>query len=244
MRYAILGDIHANLTALLAVLDRIDRENVDRILSVGDVVGYGPSPAACIEILRERAAFVVKGNHDAACVGEMDDRYFNNYAREAVRWTRAILSADHRDWLVELPMTRTFEHCELAHGSIFQPEMFSYTQTPPDADPSLDKMTRPVGFVGHTHIPVILWRLTRNPTRTVYNFETQADLRNAHRSLVNVGSVGQPRDEDPRAAYAIFDSELALVTIERVEYDIHREAELSERAGLPRVLADRLFLGV
>jgi diadenosine tetraphosphatase ApaH/serine/threonine PP2A family protein phosphatase len=244
MRYAILGDIHANMTALKAVLAEIDGVGVDRILSVGDVVGYGPSPGACIDELRRRGAFVVKGNHDAACVGELDDRYFNNYAREAIRWTRSTLDRSYRNWLAELPMAREFEHCELAHGSLFQPEMFSYTQTPPDADPSLDKMTRPVAFVGHTHVPVILWRRADSPQRTEYNFDVEVDLHEAHRSLVNVGSVGQPRDEDPRAAYAVFDSESATVSIDRVDYDIHREAALSIDAGLPRVLADRLFLGV
>ena len=244
MKYAILGDIHANVTALDAVLAEIDAVGADCILSVGDVVGYGPSPADCIERLRDRGVFVVKGNHDAACVGELDDRYFNNYAREAVRWTRSVLDAATREWLRELPLTRTFEHCELAHGSFFQPEMFAYTQTPPDADPSLDRMTRPVGFVGHTHVPIVLWRTNASPQHTEYNFEVAIDLSEAHRSLVNVGSVGQPRDEDPRAAYALFDSDADEVRIERVDYDIHREAALSNEAGLPRVLADRLFLGV
>lgn len=244
MKYAILGDVHANQTALLRVLEEIEREAVSKILSVGDVVGYGPSPRECIELLQERGVEVVLGNHDAACAGELDDRLFNNYARVALRWTRKAIGRMERNWLRALPLTRRLEHCEVAHGSFFQPERFHYTQTPQDADPSLDRLVHPAGFVGHTHVPIALQRRKGGVRASDYILESEFAIPGDAQCLVNVGSVGQPRDEDPRAAYCIFDSEERSVAIRRVAYDIHREAELSKQAGLPRVLADRLFLGV
>ncbi len=244
MRYGILGDIHSNLTALETVLGCLEQERVDRILSVGDVVGYGAAPSQCIALLREVGAHVVLGNHDAACVGRLDDVYFNNYARAAVAWTREVLSCDEMEFLHDLPLTLHEEHCSVAHGTLYRPELFDYIQSPTDADPSLDVMPLPVCFVGHSHVPVTLLRMRDDPTRTAYTAESEIDVEEAYRALVNVGSVGQPRDEDSRTAYAIYDSDLGKVWIRRVEYDIDVEAQRIRDAGLPHMLADRLYLGV
>lgn len=244
MKYGILGDIHSNLSALQAVLSCFEKESVDRIISVGDVVGYGAAPRECIELVRSVDAIVVKGNHDAACVGEIDIRYFNNYARDAVRWTQGVLTDKDCEWLAALPLTTDLDHCSVGHGTYHRPELFDYIQGPTDADPSLDAMFLPVCFVGHTHVPVTLMRLKDDPLRTAYTVDTEIDLAESIRVLVNVGSVGQPRDEESRAAYAIFDSEKGRVWIRRAKYDIEREAHRIRAAGLPGVLADRLFLGV
>jgi diadenosine tetraphosphatase ApaH/serine/threonine PP2A family protein phosphatase len=244
MRYGILGDIHANLSALRAVLDRLQTERVDRVISVGDVVGYGAAPRECIALVRDIGAVVVKGNHDAACVGEIDVRYFNNYARDAVRWTQSVVSESDCQWLASLPMIADLDHCSVGHGTYHRPELFDYIQSTTDADPSLDAMVLPVCFVGHTHVPVTLMRLKDDPLRTAYTIDAEIDLSESTRALINVGSVGQPRDEDPRAAYAVYDSELDRAWIKRVAYDIDEEARRIRNAGLPSVLADRLFLGV
>jgi len=244
MKYGILGDIHGNLSALRAVLDRLRAEGVDHLVSVGDVVGYGAAPRECIALLREAGATVVLGNHDAACIDRLDTLYFNPYAQAAVEWTRQELSGDDRDWLLSLPLVQHLEHCSVAHGTLHQPELYDYIQSPRDADPSLDVMPLPVCFVGHTHVPVTLLRLRDDPTRTAYTMDTEVDLEVAHRALVNVGSIGQPRDEDARAAYAVFESGASRVSIRRVEYDIEREARRIRDAGLPSVLAERLYLGV
>jgi predicted phosphodiesterase len=244
MKYGILGDIHSNLSALQAVLACFERERVDRVISVGDVVGYGAAPRECIELVRSLDAIVVKGNHDAACVGEIDIRYFNNYARDAVRWTQSVLDEDERSWLASLPYTADLVDCCVGHGTYHRPELFDYIQSTTDADPSLDAMTLPVCFVGHTHVPVALMRLKDDPLRTAYTVDTEIDVAESLRVLVNVGSVGQPRDEEPRAAYAVYDSDAMRVWIRRTEYDIEREAQRIRAAGLPTVLADRLFLGV
>jgi diadenosine tetraphosphatase ApaH/serine/threonine PP2A family protein phosphatase len=194
--------------------------------------------------VREKGVLVVKGNHDAASVGEIDLLYFNNYAREAVRWTQSVITERDGRWLAALPYTLDLEACSVAHGTYYRPELFDYIQSPTDADPSLDAMVRPVCFVGHTHHPVTLLRPKDDPLRTFYCGDAEVDIGEATRALVNVGSVGQPRDEDPRAAYAVFDAEVERVWIKRVPYDIEREAHRIRSAGLPSVLADRLYLGV
>jgi predicted phosphodiesterase len=244
MRYGILGDIHGNLTALEAVLDCLAQEEIDQVVSVGDIVGYGAAPRECIALVREARAAVVMGNHDAACIDRLDMVYFNAYARDAALWTKTVLTKEDRAWLGSLPLARHLEHCSVAHGTLHRPELFDYIQSPQDADPSLDEMPLPVCFVGHTHVPVTLMRLRDQPSRTAYTTDPEVDIREAHRALVNVGSVGQPRDEDPRTAYAVYDTEQERVWIRRIAYDIEREATRIRAAGLPPMLADRLYLGV
>ena len=244
MRYAVLGDLHANLTALEAVLTALEAEDVDALLSVGDVVGYGAAPREVIGLLREVGATAVKGNHDAAVTGELDPRWFNPFARAAVDWTRATLTSEELTWLENLPLVAHLEHCAVAHGTPVQPERFDYVQCTEDADPSLDGLAERVCFVGHTHVPVTILRLSDAPDRTSYTVDAAVDLSEAAVALVNVGSVGQPRDEDPRAAFGLFDSEAGRFELRRVEYDVERESARIRAAGLPDVLADRLHLGV
>lgn len=244
MKTGILGDIHSNLSALRAVLSRFEEEGVGRILSVGDIVGYGARPAECIRLVRECGATVVKGNHDAACVGELDMRYFNAHASAALRWTRSVLGEKDLQWLAALPLTADLEDCCVGHGTYAKPELFNYIQGPSDADPSLEVMTVPLCFVGHTHVPVTLLRLEDDPQHTAYTLDPEVDLADVRRALINVGSVGQPRDEDPRAAYGIYDPEARKAWIGRVPYDVEDEAGRIRAAGLPHVLAERLFLGV
>ena len=244
MKYGILGDIHSNLSALNSVLRCMDAARVDRLISVGDVVGYGAAPRQCIAILRERDTIVVKGNHDAACVGELDERTFNPYARAAVAWTRAVLTDEDKQWLRELPLVATLDHCQVSHGTLHRPELFDYILSLSDADPSLDEMIRPVCFVGHSHIPLTVMRFKAAPDRTAYTHDTEIDLGETAKALINVGSVGQPRDENPLAAYALYDSERRKAEILRVAYDIETEISRISAAGLPQVLGDRLRLGV
>jgi diadenosine tetraphosphatase ApaH/serine/threonine PP2A family protein phosphatase len=243
MRYGILGDIHANLSALEKVLSCMRAAGVDRLLSVGDVVGYGASPRECIQLLRELDAVVVKGNHDAACVGEVDARYFNHFARAAVEWTQSVLTPEDLEWLRRLPLQAELDHCTVVHATLHEPERFDYIQSVEDADPSLNEMTSAVCFAGHTHVPVTILRLNDDP-RTAYTVDAEVELGEVRQAFCNVGSVGQPRDEDSRAAYAIFDSEASHLAIHRVEYDIAAAADCIRAAGLPDVLADRLFHGV
>ncbi len=244
MKYGVLGDIHSNLSALETVLAAMDRDGVETILSVGDVVGYGAAPKECVAILRERGVTVVLGNHDAAVSEILDDVHFNPYARAAVAWTQATLDEDERDWLRQLPLVATLEHCQVAHGTLHRPELFNYMLSATDAEPSLDALERQVCFVGHTHIPIAVMRFTGEPNQTAYTYDADVDLSDVDRALVNVGSVGQPRDDNPMSAYLVFDSDANLASLRRVPYDIEREVERIAAAGLPDVLGERLRLGV
>lgn len=244
MRYGILGDIHSNLEALTVALDALDRAGVDVLVSVGDVVGYGASPAECIALLRERNARVVLGNHDAACVGRLDLILFNPMARDAVLWTREQLEEGDLSWLENLPLRLELPDCAVAHGTWSHPERFDYTSTPSDADASLDELALPVLFVGHTHEPRAFLRPHDDPLHTHYVRGSRIDLSDARRAVVNVGSVGQPRDGDPRLAVALFDSEQDRVEILRLEYDVAGAARRILDAGLPPALANRLSLGL
>jgi len=244
MKYGILGDIHANLSALQVALSRMDAEGVEQLVSVGDVVGYGAAPSECIALLRERHALVVLGNHDAAVAGLLDDLHFNPYARTAVAWTRRALNRGEQEWLSELPLTETTDDCQVAHGTLYRPELFNYFLSQTDADSSLDVMERPVCFVGHSHIPITVMRLEDEPHRTAYTYDTEVDLSETTRALMNVGSVGQPRDDNPHTAFLLYDSVTRSARLLREEYDVQRESRRILDAGLPSVLAERLHMGV
>ena len=244
MRYAILGDIHSNPSALKAVLDALEEHAVDEILQVGDVVGYGAAPSEVIELVRAADMTVVLGNHDAVCTGAIDPRTFNDSARLAIEHNLSLLSRDELAWLRTLQLTSTNAHCALTHGTLWAPERFDYIQRPEEGDSSFSVLERPVCFLGHTHRPVTLMRLKESPHRTSYTFDDTVEFAEIEAALVNVCSVGQPRDDDPRAAFVVFDADVGRVELHRVEYDIEREADRIQRAGLPKILADRLFLGV
>jgi diadenosine tetraphosphatase ApaH/serine/threonine PP2A family protein phosphatase len=244
MRYGILGDIHSNLTALEKALEVLEAARVDEIISVGDVVGYGAAPSACIQRLIELDATVVQGNHDAACGNVLDASYFNRYARAAVEWTREQLSPDETEWLAQLPLDADLEHCHVAHGTLADPGNFDYLLGVESARSSIQEMTLPLCFVGHSHLPITVLEPREAVGRLGYSPDSVIDLNGIRRAIVNVGSVGQPRDEDPRLAVGIYDADTHVVTIERHEYAIEVEARRILDAGLPKILADRLWLGI
>jgi len=245
MKIGILGDIHANIEALDAVLAFFVRESVERVVSVGDLVGYGADPSAVIARVRSVGAEIVLGNHDAAAIGELVDlAYFNAFARTAALWTRKVLSDEERGFLRSLPLTIDRGTYTVVHGSLDRPSEFNYIQTTRDAEASLASLKTRVCFVGHSHVPVGFLSTTKEPSRVEYTFDPEIDLGGFDRALVNVGSVGQPRDEDPRAVAAIYDEGARRVTLRRIPYDVDRAAGKILAAGLPRVLAERLRFGV
>ena len=240
MRYGILGDIHANLEALGTVVEALERESVDGWISVGDVVGYGADPNACIKFVQDLEATVVAGNHDFAVCNRLNVDFFNAYAREAVLWTRKRLSTEEMGFLEGLELTAVLDdEVSVVHGSLNFPEMFDYIQTSYDAHLSLQALTTPVCFLGHSHVPV-----TFVQGQTVsYTLDPVIQIKEGERALVNVGSVGQPRDEDPRAAYAVYDSETRTVEVKRIEYAVEDAGKKILDAGLPEILAERIKYG-
>lgn len=243
MKYGILGDIHANLSALEAALAAFDQAGVDVVVSVGDVVGYGAAPRECIRLLLERDARVVLGNHDAAAVGLIPCDNFNPAAAIATRWTAAQLLPQEKQYLSQLPLQLHLDHACVAHATWAEPQRFDYMLDTTHAEESLASMPQTVCFIGHTHRPLFIGRLREDPSRTYWTHDHRVHVREWHRVLVNAGSVGQPRDDDPRAAITIYDTDAEQVAIHRLAYDIEREQHRILRAGLPRVLAERLALG-
>jgi len=240
MRYAILSDIHGNLEALRAVLADAAGQ-ADAVLCLGDVVGYGADPEACLELVAERCQATVAGNHEHGVAGLLDLDWFNPYARAAAEWTRARLSDDARAWLGALPLVREVEDATLVHASPRQPDEWEYLLAADDGWGAFPAFTTRLCFVGHSHVPAV-WAERSRGREYRLRPDTIA-LEPGARYLVNVGSVGQPRDRDPRAAYALWDLEARRVTIRRVAYDVARAREKILAAGLPRPLGDRLLAG-
>jgi diadenosine tetraphosphatase ApaH/serine/threonine PP2A family protein phosphatase len=239
MRIAVLSDIHSNLVALDAVLDHAG--SVDAIWQLGDVVGYGPEPDAVVARLVERHATGVRGNHDAAAIGGREIDWFNADARAAAEWTRDTISTDTRSWLAALPERATVDDITLVHGSPRDP-LREYVTDRLTASENFDVLDTRHGLHGHTHVPVA-W--VAAPDRVVL-VHAQDDLRlelEPHRTLLNPGSVGQPRDGDPRAAYLVLDLDARMVSWHRVGYDVGAVQSAIRAAGLPGRLADRLAVG-
>ncbi|MFH1732383.1 MAG: metallophosphoesterase family protein [Planctomycetota bacterium] len=242
MRYAVLGDIHSNWDAFRAVLKDMEDKEIERRLCVGDVVGYGAEPRKCIRAVHENEFACVVGNHDQAVIGRLDVAYFNAHARQAVLWTRQRLSVDNAEFLGALDLVAVTDDLTLAHGTVHSPEQFGYIETVLAAQVSFHAMTTKVAFLGHSHVPIAFLE-NEGQDSVTYTQSTEIELRHAPKAIINVGSVGQPRDDDPRACYAIYDSGTQTVELRRIEYDIaHAQAKI-RKAGLPDVLAARLALG-
>ncbi len=246
MRIGILGDVHANLEALRAVVRALQGECVDAWVQVGDLVGYGPQPSECIDLVRELGCSVCLGNHDAAAVGMLDVSYFNQFARDAILWTRDRLRPEDVDYLRGLPLVVKKDAFTVVHGSLDHPEEFGYVISPTEAAASLAHQETFACFVGHSHVPAVHQQLApgSRAIESTYQCEEDVSLARAVRVLMNVGSVGQPRDEDPRAAYGLMDLEARTACVRRVAYDIEGVQRKIRAAGLPAMLANRLSMGI
>lgn len=241
MKYAIIGDIHANLEALTAVLECAAAQNIDKYLCIGDIVGYNANPRECVELVRQlHCEVVIKGNHDeqASCDSELVG--FNPQAARAIEWTREQLSTEQKVWLASLPYRRTCgSKVTLVHATLDMPHMWGYIFDRFSAGVSLGYQFTPLCFFGHTHVPLAFEKYgdVSGGKYTSILFEP------GHKYMVNVGSVGQPRDGDPRAAFAIYDEEEQSLVLRRVEYDVSRSQEKILDARLPERLAQRLAYG-
>ncbi len=242
MRIAVVSDIHANLHALEAVLAEIGASGVDELWCLGDVVGYGPRPNECCALVREHAAVALCGNHDLAALGALDVAEFTGDAAAAARWTGATLAPDAREWLSRLAPAARREGVELYHGSPRDP-VWEYVLSEPVALASLLETTAQLVLVGHSHVALAISFDGESLAGGVAPAGTETAFAET-RVLANPGSVGQPRDGDPRAAWLELDTDARRGVFHRVAYDVGRtQAEIRE-AGLPDVLASRLEHGV
>lgn len=244
MQIAIISDIHSNLAALEAVLEAIGK--VDAIWNLGDTIGYGPHPNECMALMRQQAQVMIAGNHDLACIGAVPLDDFNTDARIANSWNGKQLDPDHRAFLEALPPSRSIdERFTLAHGSPRDP-VWEYLLSRDQAEQNFDMFLQQVCFIGHSHVPLVV---ARRPDGRIEGPVHAGDskplpLHRHYRYFINPGSVGQPRDQDWRAAYALLDLAANTVTWHRVEYDVAATQRDMEQAGLPRLLVARLEHGI
>ncbi|MBI4187561.1 MAG: metallophosphoesterase family protein [Chloroflexi bacterium] len=244
MRYAIVADIHANLDAFTAVLEDIERRGgADEVWCLGDIVGYGPDPHQCIELLCRCNHVCVAGNHDLAATGKLDLGNFNPDAAAACRWTMKRLSAEDVRYLDSLPQSIEKDDFTLVHGSPREP-IWEYLFSVSSASENFACFRSKFCLVGHTHQP-ITFRQNDDGSTSFSPFSPDIGLAlGKNRLIINPGSVGQPRDGDPRASYAIYDSEAKSVRIHRISYDIEVTQNRMVELGLPMRLVTRLGHGV
>lgn len=243
MRHLILSDIHANLPALESVLAAA-RDQWDDVVVLGDLVGYGADPNDVVDCVRAMAPrLVIRGNHDKAACGLDNGEHFNQVARFAARWTEEQLTPDNRRYLRELPAgpAEVDERLEICHGAPFDEDHYIFDVA--DAQRALDARSRPVCVFGHTHVPAVFIAHGAQISVDVPD-DRCVTLRLTPDAgyLINPGSVGQPRDGDPRAAFALYDS-VGTITFRRVEYDVAAAQRRIAMAGLPQSLANRLAIG-
>lgn len=241
MRYGIFSDVHGNLQALEAVLRAYRKERIDGYFFAGDVVGYGANPHECIQVINDLGAVCIAGNHDWAVIGKIDTWYFNSIAKEAVLWTKQKSSQQDFDFLNKLKLVEKSKDFILVHGTLQEPSYFHYLADERQAEVMFRLMDRDVCFVGHSHVPGVFIKNQKGQIR--YFSSQEVKLEEGFRYIVNVGSVGQPRDNNPMAAYCIFDTEEKVVLIKRANYDVEEAQQRILSAGLPAFLASRLAQG-
>ncbi len=244
MLYAVISDIHANLPALEAVLHECEELGVDRFLCLGDIVGYGAFPNECCQIIRELDADIVRGNHDEAAVRPGKELWFTTPARLCILWTREVLEEENRRFLATLKPFRVREQYTICHGSLADPDY--YTTSPYEAAVSFRLMETPIGFLGHTHVAEYYrWRQDMEPLprQTLCPDGCRIQLGEG-KYLINPGAVGQPRDGNSLASFAVWNVEERWVEIRRVPYNVRAAQEAILKAGLPEAMAMRLSYGV
>lgn len=239
MKTAIISDVHSNLEALLVVKAEIDKANVDQIYCLGDIVGYNANPRECLKLIREMNAICVAGNHDYAAIGLTDIEYFNPHAKVAALWSGKQLQEEDKSYIKKLPLVRKIGNFTLVHATLREPELWGYILSTRDAQDCFSYQETPLCFIGHSHYPSVF----EEGGKLILSPEMEIKLNKDSRYIINVGSVGQPRDRNPKASFVFFDTEQWVVDFRRLDYDIEKTQEKVLAAGLPPFLAERLAVG-
>ncbi len=240
MLYAIFSDVHANLEAFEAVLKDARRERADRFISLGDIVGYGPNPNECIELTHKFACLSLAGNHDWIVLNLKEIDYLNPYAQQALLWSRENLTPDRLDYLQSLPLFAQIDNLYLVHASPEQPANWHYIRSLEDAKLNFKHFKGQICLVGHSHVPKIM--VEAGTTHWIHA-GSEITIEGGKRYIINVGSVGQPRDGNRKACYALYNAVNNRFQLRRVSYDLVTTQEKMLLAGLPHRLADRLAVG-
>ena len=246
MKYLIISDLHSNLEALSAVLASVKRKKFDRVLVLGDLVGYGANPNQVVDIVRRtKQAVVIRGNHDKVACGIENGENFNRAAQASAQWTQKKLTPENRSYLSHLPQGPALvdQQVLISHGTPIDEDAYIFSDY--DAFEVFQMLDFQICFFGHTHLPVVY----AVSNQRLYTFRPNGErvkiaLMNGFKYMVNPGSVGQPRDKNPLASFAMFDSQQRTITFKRVEYSIPKTQDKILKAGLPQSLANRLAIGV
>jgi diadenosine tetraphosphatase ApaH/serine/threonine PP2A family protein phosphatase len=241
MRYLMISDIHGNLEALQSTLDVVASLDECQVMCLGDIVGYGADPAECLDTVGNHANLILAGNHDLAVAGVIPCDDFNPVARQAVEWTRRVLTPEDVELLSNLPLQYIDGDYCFTHASPVEPMEFHYIRTLEDVADVFNQIGQRFCFVGHTHLPVLV-RLNQKTGRMDVVREPRVTIEDNCRYFVNVGSIGQPRDHNPDACMVLLDEEAATVEFIRAPYDIGASQEKILSQGLPSFLAERLIL--
>jgi len=241
MRYVLISDIHGNLEALQATLDVCSQIEPYQLMCLGDIVGYGADPTACLDAVGERANLILAGNHDLAVAGTIPFTDFNDIARQSIEWTQKELSEEDRELLASLPLQYVDGDYCFTHASPIEPMEFTYVRTMEDVAKVFSAIGQKFCFVGHTHLPVLV-RLDQKTGKMEVIREPRIQIENHSRYFVNVGSIGQPRDNNPDACLVVLDEDTQTLEFLRIPYDITTSQEKILSHGLPSFLAERLVL--
>lgn len=242
MKIALISDIHANMEALENVLRDIDKQGVEKIHFLGDAVGYGCNPDECVKKINQYCDIKILGNHDYALMGLESIESFNHAAKISMKWTQSRAKKKTVSIMTDFEMETDFLDFHLVHSSPKIPEQWNYILSPDQASAEFKEFSQTVCFIGHSHIPTV-FKMTKE--NTVYQNEIiEIELEEDCRYIVNVGSVGQPRDNDPRACYMIANTETNTLAYRRVEYDVSKTQTKMREASLPEFLIERLAIGV
>ncbi|MBN2365539.1 MAG: metallophosphoesterase family protein [Calditrichaeota bacterium] len=238
MKIAVISDIHANLAALQQALDAIRQLKPDKIVCLGDIVGYGPRPNECVDLVRENCQVCLMGNHDHAVLGLTDTYYFNQYAREAINWTRRMLTIGNKAYLENLQFSHYEGEILYVHSTPEYPEEWHYILSEYEAKKYLERIKQKICFIGHSHIPVIF----SNKRGTISEKEIKV-ADSDEKYIVNVGSIGQPRDGDHRLCFVFYDTESRQLRYIRKKYPVQETYDEILANQLPPFLAMRLLVG-
>ncbi|MFO8052859.1 MAG: metallophosphoesterase family protein [Candidatus Omnitrophota bacterium] len=240
MRYGIFSDIHSNLEALTEAINYFNSQKIDRFICLGDIVGYGPNPQECLEIINKLKPKTIAGNHDWATVEKFNPDFFNWHAREAIFWTRRHINKTGWKYLHSLPLLYQEDKFQCVHGSLDKPKEFNYTITSHQAQVNFSLLNQQLCFIGHSHLAEVF---SQKENQIKHLRKEKITIKNDKRYIVNVGSIGQPRDGDPRLSLCIYDTDKQLLSFKRIKYNIKKTANKITKNKLPEFLAQRLYLG-
>jgi len=236
MKIAFISDVHGNLEALTTAFDHIEKNEAEQVVCLGDIVGYGPNPNECVELVQERCDVVLMGNHDYAAIGLANIEYFNEFAKISTRWTIQTLKEENKKYLHSLPFSHQDDEMIMVHSSPTNPSHWYYVLSMPDALIEMQAFSQNLCFIGHSHVPLVF--SSRDMIR-----EPLVQIEQNHKYIVNVGSVGQPRDGNPRLCYTLYDTGKKEIRYIRLDYDLQTTYAKIIEAGLPLYLAERLLKG-